>query len=132
MQIAHMASGPTQKFGNAEKFAAAIQAGKPGTQNLYFDWTQALAIEDMWRHGNPLSYPGEPTPAVRAHMAGLLRRLGPDRILYGTDMPLSWNLRPREWWTRTVLPLPLTDDEIKNIADNVPPYVHGARAQGER
>jgi hypothetical protein len=33
---------------------------------------------------------------------------------------------------RTVLPLPLTDDEIKNIADNVPPYVHGARAHGER
>jgi predicted TIM-barrel fold metal-dependent hydrolase len=131
IQIAHMASGPTQKFENAEKFAAAIQAGKPGTQNLYFDWTQALAIDDMWRHGNPLSYPGEPSPAVRAHMAGLLRRLGLDRILYGTDMPLSWNPRPREWWTRTVLPLPLTDDEIKNIADNVPPYVHGAGAHGK-
>jgi predicted TIM-barrel fold metal-dependent hydrolase len=123
VQIAHMASGPSQKFENAEKFADAIQAGKPGTRNLYFDWTQALAIEGSWRHGNPLSYPGEPTPEVRAHMAGLMRRLGLSRILYGTDMPLSWNPWPREWWTKTILPLPLTDDEIRDIADNVPPYI---------
>jgi predicted TIM-barrel fold metal-dependent hydrolase len=123
IQIGHMASGPSQKFENAELFAAAIAAGKPGTRNLYFDWTQALAIEGMWRYGNPLSGLGEPTPEVRARMADLMRRLGLDRILYGTDMPLAWNPSPREWWTKTILPLPLSDEEVRNIADNTPPYV---------
>lgn len=127
IQIGHMASGPSQNFENAEKFADAIEAGKPGTRNLYFDWTQALAIEGLWLHGNPVSYPGNPTPEVRARMARLMRRLGLGRILYGTDMPLSWNPSPREWWTKTVLPLPLTDEEIADIADNVPSYVTKSR-----
>lgn len=123
IQIAHMASGPTLSFENAGKFADAIQAGKPGTRNLYFDWTQALAIEGLWMHGNPVSNPGKPTPEVRDRMARLMRRLGLGRILYGTDMPLSWNPSPREWWKKTILPLPLTDEEIADIADNVPSYI---------
>jgi hypothetical protein len=46
-----------------------------------------------------------------------------DRILYGSDMPLAWNPSPRDWWRKTILTLPLTDEEIRNIADNVPPYL---------
>lgn len=28
-----------------------------------------------------------------------------------------------EWWRKTVLTLPLPDDEIRDIADNRPPYL---------
>lgn len=52
-----------------------------------------------------------------------MRRIGLDRILYGTDMSLSWNPTPRDWWRKTILTLPLTDEEISDIADNVPSYL---------
>jgi predicted TIM-barrel fold metal-dependent hydrolase len=57
-----------------------------------------------------------------------MRKIGLDRILYGSDMPLAWNPTPREWWRRTILRLPLTDDEVRNIADNMPPYLRPLHA----
>jgi predicted TIM-barrel fold metal-dependent hydrolase len=120
IQIAHMGSG----VANLKAFADAIATGKPGTKNLWFDWTQALPIEDLWMHGRPGGRIGGPVaPGERAEMVALMRAVGMGRILYGTDMPLPWNPSPREWWRKTVLTLPLTDDEIRDIADNVPPYV---------
>lgn len=121
IQIAHMASG----WENAELFAEAIQAGKPGTRNLWFDWTQALRIENWWNYGGPsggVAYPGTYKPETLAELAEIMRKIGLDRILYGSDMPLAWNPSPRDWWRRTILRLPLTDDEVRNIADNLPPY----------
>jgi hypothetical protein len=44
------------------------------------------------------------------------------QILFGTDMPLPWHPLPRAWWRKTILTLPLTDDELRDIADNEPPY----------
>jgi predicted TIM-barrel fold metal-dependent hydrolase len=118
IQIAHMGSG------TLELFADAIAAGKPGTKNLWFDWTQALPIEDLWMHGRPGGRIGGPVePGERERMVGLMRKIGLGRVLYGTDMPLPWNPTPREWWRKTILTLPLTDDEIRDIADNLPPYV---------
>jgi hypothetical protein len=38
-------------------------------------------------------------------------------------MPLPWNPTPRQWWRKTILTLPLTDNEIRDIADNKPPYM---------
>lgn len=120
IQIAHMGSGA------AELLADAIQSGRPGTQNLWFDWTQALRIPGLWGYGpseglsRSTAYPPEVLPEV----AEIMRRIGLDRILYGSDMPLAWNPPPREWWRKTILTLPLTDDEIRDIADNLPPYVH--------
>ncbi len=120
IQIAHMASG----LPNLKLFADAIAAGKPGTQNLWFDWTQALPIEDLWMHGRPGGGIGGPvTPGERAEMVALMRAVGMGRILYGTDMPLPWNPTARDWWRKTILTLPLTDDEIRDIADNKPPYI---------
>lgn len=118
IQIAHMGSG------TLEMFAEAIEAGKPGTKNLWFDWTQALPVEDLWTHGNPGGGIGGPVaPGAREEMAALIRRVGVDRVLFGTDMPLAWNPTPRTWWRKTILTLPLTDDELRDIADNLPPYV---------
>jgi uncharacterized protein len=120
VQIAHMGSA----LSSLRLFADAITAGKPGTKNLWFDWTQALPIEDLWMHGRPGGRIGGPVkPGEREQMAALMRQVGLGRILYGSDMPLSWNPSPREWWQKSVLKLPLTDDEIRDIADNVPPYI---------
>ena len=120
VQIAHMASG----WDNLSAFADAIVARKPGTDHLYFDWTQALPIEGAWGYGVPSSAIANPVPPeTRQRAASIMRRIGLDRILYGTDMALSWNPSPREWWTKTVLTLPLTDAEIRDIADNVPSYL---------
>ena len=120
IQVAHMASG----MSSLKLFADAIAAGRPGTRNLWFDWTQALPIEDLWMHGRPGGRIGGPVaPGERAAMAALMRAVGMGRILFGTDMPLPWNPSPREWWRKTILTLPLTDDEIRDIADNQPPYI---------
>jgi predicted TIM-barrel fold metal-dependent hydrolase len=115
IQIAHMGSG-FMKY-----FADAIVAGKPGTKNLWFDWTQAVNVEDLWIHGRPGGF--KPLrPGEREEIAALMRKVGMGRILYGSDMPLNWNPAPREWWRQTVLTLPLTDAELRDIADNLPPY----------
>lgn len=120
IQVAHMGSAPFV----LKMFADAIAAGKPGTKNLWFDWTQALPIEDLWMHGRPGGRIGGPLEAgERAEMAALIRAVGTGRVLYGSDMPLPWNPSPRDWWRKTVLTLPLTDGEIQDIADNRPPYV---------
>jgi predicted TIM-barrel fold metal-dependent hydrolase len=120
IQIAHMASG----MDDLKVFADAIAAGQPGTKNLWFDWTQALPIEDLWTHGLPGGGIGGPvTPEEKAGMVALMRVVGMGRILFGSDMPLPWNPSPREWWRKTILTLPLTDAEIRDIADNKPPYI---------
>lgn len=119
VQIAHMASG----WQNARLFADAIEAGKPGTANLLFDWTQAMPIEGLWGYGPSAGLSGTSTAQEKADAADVMRRLGLHRILYGNDMPLAWNPTPREWWRKTILTLPLTDEEIRDIADNVPAYV---------
>ncbi|HEY0810310.1 MAG TPA: amidohydrolase family protein, partial [Longimicrobiales bacterium] len=120
IQIAHMASG----MDNLKVFADAITAGKPGTKNLWFDWTQALPIEELWTHGRPGGGIGGPVSSEeKAEMVGLMKAVGLGRILFGTDMPLAWNPTPREWWRKTILTLPLTDFEISDIADNKPPYI---------
>lgn len=120
IQIAHMGSAPA----SLKLFADAIAAGKPGTNNLWFDWTQALPIEDLWMYQRPGGRIGGPLePGEAEEMAALMRQVGLGRVLYGSDMPLPWNPTPREWWRKTVLTLPLSDEEIRDIADNLPPYV---------
>ena len=119
IQIAHM----TGSLRDLDLFADAIEAGKPGTRNLYFDWTQALPIEGLWGYGPSEGLSGTTSREVKARLVELMRRVGMNRILFGTDMPLAWNPSPREWWRKTVLTLPLTDDELRDIADNLPPYV---------
>jgi predicted TIM-barrel fold metal-dependent hydrolase len=121
IQIAHMGSG----WANAELFAEAIEAKKPGTRNLWFDWTQALPIAGLWGYGPSVSLSGNVSDEGKAKVVGIMRRIGLGRILYGSDMPLAWNPTPREWWRKTILTLPLTDDEIRDMADNLPPYVPG-------
>jgi predicted TIM-barrel fold metal-dependent hydrolase len=61
------------------------------------------------------------TPAQAALMVQRIRRVGVDRILYGSDAAVGGNLRPREAWA-AIQRLPLTSEELDRIARNVPPY----------
>ena len=52
---------------------------------------------------------------------GRLRQLGVERLLSGSD--LDPEVPPKRAWTTFRVMLPLTDDELRAIADNVAPYL---------
>ena len=64
----------------------------------------------------------EVAPATAAIVVGFIRRVGPGRVLYGSDAAVATNLRPRESWA-AFRRLPLTDAELATIAANVAPYL---------
>jgi len=107
VQIAHMASS----WDAAAFFADAIAGGDPRTRNLYFDVTQAVPADVAAR-----------TPAYRAGLVATLRRIGLARVFHGSDLAVSSNPSPREWW-KAMRALPLSDDELRTVANNLPPYL---------
>lgn len=112
VQIAHLA-GAGPGYGPDEAlapYAEALAKGDPRTRNLYFD-TASCVTEDE-------------TAENLALIAKRLRQLGLQRILYGTDMSIgTTNPPPAVSWATTRHKLPLTDEELRVIADNVPPYL---------
>jgi predicted TIM-barrel fold metal-dependent hydrolase len=107
VQIAHMGN----TWGMAEFFADAIAAGDPRTKHLYFDLTHAVPTDKAAL-----------TPAFLASTAATLRKIGLSRVFYGSDMNVGKNPPPREHW-HAIRQLPLTDEELRVIANNVPPYI---------
>jgi predicted TIM-barrel fold metal-dependent hydrolase len=113
IQIAHLAgAGPRLDRGTREAmavFADAISVRDARTRNLYFDVTTnvsfQISIEDA------------------AFIAALLRQIGLQRILYGSDLSLGGNLPPRQAWAVFRGMLPLTEAELTTIAENVAPYM---------
>ena len=51
-----------------------------------------------------------------------IRQIGVKRVLYGSDVPPSGNLRPKESWAEMSKP-GLSEKEIKTIAGNREPYL---------
>jgi predicted TIM-barrel fold metal-dependent hydrolase len=111
VQIAHLAgAGPGYDDPPAQnamaEFAGAVERNDSRTRNLWFDVTtvaQGLA-------------PAESELVVR-----LIRQVGVERVLYGSDAATGSNLRPREGWT-AFAHLPLTKAELGMIASNIAPY----------
>src|SRR5436190_6878785 len=111
IQIAHMGSTAGKPDENTKVFADAIAAKDPRAKNLYFDITQTVLTD------------GSQTSEQLAQIAAALRRIGLERIFFGTDMTLPGNNPPpREHW-KAVRRLPLTDAELRVLASNVPPYM---------
>lgn len=113
VQIAHLAgSGPGYDDPPAQEamseFAAAVQRNEAATRRLWFD-VASIVDADM-------------SPATAERVVRLIRQVGPDRILYGSDAAVGTNLRPREGWA-AFRRLPLTPAELATIADNVAPYL---------
>jgi predicted TIM-barrel fold metal-dependent hydrolase len=112
VQVAHMAgTGPGYEDPPAREamteLAAAVARRDPRTRRLLFD-VASIVDRDI-------------TPATAKLVANLIRQVGADRVLYGTDAAVGDNLRPRESWA-AFKRLPLTEEEFARIAANVPPY----------
>jgi uncharacterized protein len=112
IQIAHMGSASGQPDSTTAVFADALLAKDPRAKNLYFDITQTVLTD------------GSQSTEELARIAAVLRRIGLERILFGTDMtlPVGGNPPPREHW-KAVRKLPLTDAELRVLASNIPPYL---------
>lgn len=107
VQIAHMAGGGRSTAPALAVFADAIAARDPRTRNLYFDVATLT---------------GGQTPEGLQKDAAQMRRIGFDRILFGTDTAPP-NPPPAQSWTTFRVLMPLTDDELRIIAGNVLPYL---------
>lgn len=111
VQVAHLWGGDRFSGSALAAYAEAVAAGQPGTENLYFDVADIMrwiprGEEDLGR-------------AVER-----IRQIGLDRILYGSDQPLTADRpSPRQYWATLRQRLPLTEMEVRAIADNVAPYL---------
>jgi predicted TIM-barrel fold metal-dependent hydrolase len=112
VQVAHLAgTGPGYDDPPADSamavLAEAVTRGSRDTRRLWFDVTSVVDTGI--------------SPANAALVARRVRQVGVERILFGSDAAVGENLRPRESWA-AFRQLPLTDDEIARIADNLAPY----------
>jgi predicted TIM-barrel fold metal-dependent hydrolase len=102
IQIAHLWGGETFSGPALAVYAEAVAARNPLTRNLYFD------ISGAWSFSRPEDM---------AEMVARIRQIGTSRILYASDAP------PSEAWAAFRKTLPLTEEEFRDIADNVAPYM---------
>ena len=111
VQVAHLAGGgPPGEEGAQqalEVFAEAVTSRDPRTRLLYFDATVL---------GAP------PAPETAQRWSAAIRRIGLQRVLFGSDATLA-NATPRDAWAALRQALPLTADDFQTIATNVPPYM---------
>jgi predicted TIM-barrel fold metal-dependent hydrolase len=111
VQIAHLAGAGSWQDEGAQQaldvFADAVAKRDPRTRLLYIDVTA----------------PGVPPAADKAQWgAAMIRRLGTERVLFGSDATLP-NTTAGDAWAALRRLLPLTDDEFRAIAANAPPYM---------
>lgn len=109
VQIAHMSgSGPGYSTDEAlGVFADAFEAGDPRMRNVYVD--VATVVTE-----------GQSDETI-ALLARRMRQIGMERILFGSDMHPS--PPPAAAWATFRRKMPLTDAELRAIADNVAPYL---------
>jgi predicted TIM-barrel fold metal-dependent hydrolase len=103
VQIAHLWGGEAYAEEALAALADAMAARRPGTQNLYFDMSEAT-----------LNQPSE----VLNVLAERIRQIGPRRVLFGSDA-----MDPALAWRAFRGGVPLTDAEFTIIARNVAPYL---------
>ena len=108
VQIAHLWGGNEYVPEALAAFAEAVSSNDPRTKNLLFDLTEIEPHSD----------------ATLAKIAERIRQIGLKRIFYGSDAPTTAEgIGPAVRWGRLRHRLPLTDDELKVIANNVAPYL---------
>ena len=87
-----------------EVFQEAITAGMPQAERLYFDLAAVIDSEQP--------------QATREQIADRLRKIGLERILFGSDGEV-----PGRYWGDYRRLLPLRSAEFEVIARNLPPYM---------
>jgi predicted TIM-barrel fold metal-dependent hydrolase len=110
VQIAHLWGGESFSEPALVAFADAVAAHEPATKHLYFDVAElALVIATQ--------------PDALRKSAEAMRKIGLDRILYGSDGPRFGNVEPAQAWADFMKLVPLTPAEFATIAKNVAPYL---------
>jgi predicted TIM-barrel fold metal-dependent hydrolase len=107
VQIAHLAGGGSGFNDDAMAvFADAISAHDPRMRNVYFDVT---SVAD-----------GNQSDTLLRTVAMRIRQVGPERVLFGSDM-----VPPPAWlpWFNFRMTVPLNNDEFRTIAGNIAPYL---------
>ena len=111
VQIAHLggAGGYNSETDSAlGVFAEAITKHDVRMKNVWFDATVVvrpnMSPEDLQR------------------IAARIRQIGVERLLYGSDAAASPLAYPKAGWA-AFQRLPLTPDELRTVATNVPPYM---------
>jgi uncharacterized protein len=110
VQVAHLAgSGGYDEAGQDDVvgvFVDAIAGKDPRVARLWFD-VSGIALLGTW-------------PAPAARVAGRLRQIGLDRIVWGADGATS--MPPAAAW-KGFTEIPLTPGELETIRTNVAPYL---------
>lgn len=107
VQIAHLWGGEGYSAAALQAFADAIAAGQPHTRNLYFDVSEITA-----------GIAGTANRATQQQIAELMRRIGIQRMLFGSD-----GQNPAQSWRSLVGFIPLRESELRKIGSNVAPYL---------
>jgi predicted TIM-barrel fold metal-dependent hydrolase len=108
--IAHLWGGGPFAPEPLEVYVAAVEKGLKGTKNLYFDVAEAALVA-----GGDKS--------MLAKIADAIRRVGPDRILFGSDAVGTSTLPPDKAAAQFRRDIPMTDEEFAKIADNKLPFM---------
>ena len=106
IQVAHLAGGGRSSLKAMDAFAQAFEAKDPRTRRLYFDVAGTTDKESA---------------ANLAKDVALMRRIGLDRFLYGSDLSAP-NMSPLAPWA-DFHKMPLTDAEFRQVAANVATYM---------
>jgi predicted TIM-barrel fold metal-dependent hydrolase len=106
VQIAHLAGGGQMTESALAVFADAITAKDPRTKNLYFDLATSVSHDS--------------SRSLLQRTTARLRQIGLERILWASDHSLD-NPTGKQWLFFRAL-MPLTDAELKKLANNVAPY----------
>jgi len=112
VQVAHLAGSgefPTDAEAAMKVFEAAIHRHDPRVRNLYFDQSTVATSTTSASDG--------------ARIAAAIRGVGVKRVLFGSDMVVSYNPPPGPSWEIFRAKVPLTAGEMRQIALNVPPYL---------
>jgi predicted TIM-barrel fold metal-dependent hydrolase len=113
VQVAHLGgTGPGYDDPPADSALAVLAEALEGNDRR----TRGLWIDVAGVVDTSLS------PADAGLVARRIRQVGIERILYGSDGAVGEDRRPRRSWA-SFTGLPLTDDEIARIADNLAPYM---------
>lgn len=114
VQIAHLWGGNEFVPDALKVFADAVSAKDTRTKNLYFDLTEIEAAAAITNN------PSE----TMQEIARFLRQIGLKRILYGSDAAATPDAPPTSLrWARLRGKLPLTNNELRVVANNVAPYM---------
>jgi uncharacterized protein len=113
VQVAHFAgSGPGYPRSADDAmsvFSEAIATNDARVQRLYFDVTTIVTRSTSAENA--------------ALVAQRIREIGAQRVLFGTDLSIGPNPPPLEAWSAFRELVPLSEDELRTIADNIAPYL---------